>query len=173
MNYDKLFVIMLSFFTLLACAPDISNEERAENSVSVEQDNVPTAPFIQAMLSEVNSLRANGCKCGSTNMPPVGDVVWNEQLAEAAQRHADDLVKHNIFSHIGSDRSEVKDRVNDAGYDWTTVGENVAKGYNTVEGVVSGWQSSEGHCKNMMNNSFKEVGIAQNGVIWVQVLASK
>ena len=174
MNYNKLLAIIFSFSILFACVPDTSEKE--EDSVSIEQngDKTTTAvPFVQTILSEVNSLRADGCKCGSSSMPPVGDLVWNEQLAEAAQRHADDLAKYNIFSHTGSDRSEVKDRVSDTGYDWTTVGENIAKGYHDIEAVVMGWKSSEGHCKNMMNGSFKEVGTAQNGAIWVQVLASK
>jgi len=34
--------------------------------------------------------------------------------------------------------------------------------------VMQGWFHSPGHCKNLMNPAFKEIGIAENNTYWVQ-----
>jgi uncharacterized protein YkwD len=176
-------VFKIAFFCLLltGCVPvpNVEEQDSSENTtteevvVEVEEETNNLPVFAAEMLTLVNQLRTDGCKCGNSNMPSVGKLVWNQQLAEAARRHADDLVANNIFSHTGSDQSEIKDRVMATEYDWSSIGENIAKGYTEIGAVIAGWKSSEGHCKNMMGASFTEVGTAQNGIVWVQVLGSR
>ena len=53
------------------------------------------------------------------------------------------------------------------------MGENIAAGQPTPESVVAGWLRSEGHCRNIMNPGFRELGLgfAQGGTYgtyWVQ-----
>ena len=86
---------------------------------------------------------------------------------KAAAKHADDLFKNSRFSHMGNDGSEASDRVEKAGYKWSAVGENIGKGYATAAQVVNGWRQSPGHCRNMMDPSFREIGAARKGEIWV------
>lgn len=38
--------------------------------------------------------------------------------------------------------------------------ENIAKGYNTAESVMTGWKNSPGHNKNMTNSSYTRVGVS-------------
>jgi uncharacterized protein YkwD len=52
------------------------------------------------------------------------------------------------------------DRVNATGYAWTMLGENIAAGYATANAVMDGWVASPGHCANLMNSGFAEVGVA-------------
>ena len=40
------------------------------------------------------------------------------------------------------------------------LGENIASGYRTVDAVMNGWIASPGHCANLMNAGFAEVGVA-------------
>jgi len=47
-----------------------------------------------------------------------------------------------------------------AGYAWSALGENIAAGQSTVEIVVDGWMKSDGHCANLMNANFREIGAA-------------
>src|ERR1017187_3320510 len=69
-------------------------------------------------------------------------------------------------------------RVRAVGYKEKLVGENIAYGPKSAEEVVQGWLSSPGHCENIMDPRFAEMGIAyapghasKRGLYWVQLLA--
>lgn len=49
-------------------------------------------------------------------------------------------------------------RLNAVGYDWQMAGENVATGQRTPAAVVSGWMGSLGHCENILNPAFRDMG---------------
>jgi len=63
--------------------------------------------------------------------------------------------------------------VNDTGYQWARVGENLAQGSNTPEEVVQRWMDSEGHRANILQADFTEIGLAvtDGGPLWAQVFA--
>ncbi|MCB0549798.1 MAG: CAP domain-containing protein [Phaeodactylibacter sp.] len=130
-------------------------------------------PLSGQMLMEVNALRERGCRCGSRWMPPVPPLSWNNQLARAALRHANDMNKNNFFDHRGSDGSAMSERISDTGYAWRAVAENIAWGHPDVAAVVQGWKNSPGHCENMMSGEYKEIGAARAGGYWVQDLGRR
>lgn len=49
-------------------------------------------------------------------------------------------------------------RISRQGYPWRTYGEDIAVGYPTVSSVLQGWLGSEGHCRNLMDPAFTEIG---------------
>ena len=100
-------------------------------------------------------------------------------LTQAAAAHSDDMVSHNFFSHTGSNGSTAGSRVTAAGYVWRSVGENIAAGQGSVAEVVDGWMKSDGHCANLMNPAYTEMGLAygvdaksEMGIYWGQVFAT-
>jgi uncharacterized protein YkwD len=124
-------------------------------------------------LTRINKVRQQGCKCGTTYMPPVPPLVWNEQLADAADGHARDMNKRNYFDHTSKDGRSIEDRIFAAGYTYNgyksfAIGENIAKGQETIAEVNNGWFKSVGHCKNLMQADFREIGIAEHNKYWVQ-----
>ncbi len=123
------------------------------------------------LLNLVNSYRVNGCNCGGTDMSPVDMLRWNSLLEKAATDHSKDMNTNNYFSHTGQSGSSAGDRISAAGYNSATWGENIANGYTTEEAVIKGWINSEGHCKNIMNGNFTEMGIGRDGNYWTQVFA--
>ncbi len=125
------------------------------------------------ILQIVNNQRLQGCDCGSVYYPPAAAVTWNNQLEAAATAHAADMNQYNYFSHTGRDGSSPGDRIRDAGYDWFTYGENIAKGHPDEQAVVTAWINSEGHCKNIMNPSFREMGVSKVGPYWVQEFGAR
>ncbi len=127
-----------------------------------------TGNFQTDMLGYVNALRTKGCKCDGVQMPLVPALKRNTLLENASKRHGNDMLKNNFFDHTGSDGSTLATRANDAGYVWSSLGENIAKGYTSVPSVIDGWISSSGHCKNMMSANFTELGAAHIGAYWVQ-----
>ncbi len=146
----------------------VSNQTPNPNANMLTLDH-----FQQEMLNRVNQLRASGCMCGGQKMQPVGSLRWNGLLEQAAIRHAEDMKDHNFFNHKGSDGTEVDKRATEAGYNWSNIGENIAFGYPDMPQVIKGWIKSPGHCKQMMNPAFKEMGAAQDDTYWVQVFGKQ
>ena len=114
----------------------------------------------EAFLDAVNQARSVGRMCGTTSYPAAPPVAWNDTLAMAAYLHSVDMETNQFFDHIGSDGSSPGDRITREGYDWWTYGENIAVNYPTVSAVMQGWLGSDGHCRNIMNPAFEEIGAA-------------
>jgi uncharacterized protein YkwD len=97
-------------------------------------------------------------------------LTVNDKLTRAAQDHSKDMAEHRNMSHTGSDGSDPGERITQAGYNWSTYGENVAYGYTTPERVMEGWMSSPGHKRNILNCDFKEIGVGlvRSGNYWTQ-----
>lgn len=110
------------------------------------------------MLDAVNAARATPRTCGTRAFGPAGPLAWNGALAAAALAHSRDMAAHRHFAHKGTDGSEVATRVARAGYRWRTVGENIAAGQASAQEAVAGWIESPGHCANLMNPAFTEMG---------------
>ena len=137
------------------------------------QETVSSPRFRRQFLNAINRVREQGCNCGTTYMPPAPPLVWNNQLEIAAIGHARDMAENNYFSHSSKDGRNSEDRVVLAGYTFKgyrsfAVGENIAEGQTSIAEVMQGWFNSPGHCKNLMNPAFKEVGVAETNTYWVQ-----
>jgi len=138
----------------------------------------PTAG--QEILAAVNLARAGGRTCGERWFPAVGPLTWDGRLGEAALAHSQDMAAQRYFAHRGKDGSMVGARALRAGYRWKLVGENIAVGQTTPAEAVAGWLSSPGHCANIMQPAFREMGGAYavrtdrrpNRVVWTQVFAA-
>jgi uncharacterized protein YkwD len=100
-------------------------------------------------------------------------MKWNDQLEFAARGHALDMSEHDYFSHTSINGRSMSDRALDAGYGFKgyktyAIGENIAQGQTSITEVMNGWLHSEGHCRNLMNPAFREVGVAEINHYWVQ-----
>jgi len=116
--------------------------------------------FAADMLTRVNQFRAAGASCGSHGVfAPATGLAWSAALSQAADAHSRDMVANNFFSHTGSDGSSAGQRITAAGYPWSAYGENIAAGQATVAEVVDGWMASDGHCANIMNAAFVDIGV--------------
>ena len=137
------------------------------------QQTVSTDEFKREFLENINHVRQKGCNCGTVRMAPAPPLVWNNQLEIAAVGHAADMSKKGYFSHNSLDGRTSDQRMVAAGYGYNgfksfAVGENIAQGQMSIAEVMAGWFKSPGHCKNLMNPEFKEVGIAKYNDYWVQ-----
>jgi uncharacterized protein YkwD len=153
--------------------------DRASDGVPLNASTACGLPDFRAALEQrLNAARAVARSCGNSVMPVAGPLVWNQRLFSAADRHARDMATRNYFSHTSLDGRSLAQRVAAEGYAWTSVGENLAAGQSTVDGVLSGWLSSPGHCSNLMSRQFEAVGVScvwqagsRFGHYWVMVLA--
>lgn len=125
------------------------------------------------LLKLVNDVRKKGCQCGDQYYPSAPAVTWNEQLETAALNHSKDMFENRYLDHRDKAGKSAGDRIKEAGYKWSTYGENIAHGFSTEKAVVDGWLRSPGHCANIMTSYFREIGVANSGSYWTMTLATK
>lgn len=150
---------MVALLLLASCSKDKEENPRYE-VIPVNK---------QKLLDLVNEVRTTGCDCGGTYFGPVDSVRWNALLEQAATNHSIDQFLNDTLTHVGSNGSTLADRLLVVGYKYQTAGENVAFGYQTEAAVVQGWIDSPGHCRNIMNGEFEEMGVARVDDYWTQV----
>jgi uncharacterized protein YkwD len=165
----QLLALLACGILLYSCKKEIVQQESsALDEVSTTVTAAPTAINKTYLLQLVNDVRKTGCNCGTTKMPPVPALVWNSLLEKAAVNHSIDMFKNNYFSHTGLNGSTPGTRLRAVGYNWRTYGENIALGYTSELAVINGWLKSPGHCRNIMNANFKEMGVERSGNCWTQ-----
>jgi uncharacterized protein YkwD len=172
----RLLLVLALFIFAISCTKESAEPQGTPEEPSGGTPSGGTVVYNinkDLMLQLINDSRKKGCTCGSTVMPAVAVVTWNDQLAKAAYDHSKDMSVNNYFSHTGKNGSSPGDRIKAAGYMWKTYGENIANGYGSELAVMTAWLASEGHCKNIMNASFKEIGAGREGNYWTQVFGAK
>lgn len=120
----------------------------------------PPVDLPQQALQAVNALRAAGARCGGRWMPAVPPLLWSALAGQAAADHAADMAGHAALAHRGSDGSQGGERLERAGYVWSSWGENLGQGHRSVPALVAQWAASPGHCANLLNPRFTELGMA-------------
>jgi uncharacterized protein YkwD len=91
----------------------------------------------------------------------------NEDLQHAAQAHSENMAAAGYFEHDGPGGTSFLQRLKAAGYIYSSnleysVGENIAWGSlqdATPAAIVAAWMASPGHRANILNSSFRDVGI--------------
>lgn len=141
--------------------------------------SMSSSPAMAARALElVNRARARGAQCGKQSFGPAPPLSLSGTLDGVALGHATDMAVHDYFEHQDLSGESPADRVRAAGYHEKLVGENIAYGPQSVEEVVKGWLASPGHCENIMDPRFAQMGIglapgraSRRGLFWVQLLA--
>jgi len=130
------------------------------------------------VLELVNAARAKPRRCGRHRFAAVAPLALSEELAQAALAHATDMAARGVMGHRGGDGSRPEERVTRSGYAWRATGENVAAGQPDAAAVVAHWLASPGHCANLMDAQYTEMGVAfalaprdSAGIYWAQVFA--
>ena len=130
---------------------------------------------VAAVLAATNRARASARTCGTQRFPAAPPLTSRPALSRAAFAHSTEMATLRYFSHEGKDGTQVGDRAHIAGYTWQAIGENIASGMRTPQEAVAGWIASPGHCANLMNPGFTDMGAGfaetrENGIVlWTQV----
>ena len=141
-----------------------------------------------ALLAPATAGAAQGCantdlKPTSANLELVRDAVLclhnreraerglsklkeNPKLRRAAERHSSHMVGASFFDHTSPGGADMVDRVRRTGYtsnarSWA-LGENIAWGSGRLASAAQihrSWMRSSGHRANILQRSFREIGI--------------
>jgi hypothetical protein len=98
----------------------------------------------------------------------IGPLAWSRELAQAAEVHDQQMVRHNDLQHVFTGESDLPIRAGRAGAHFRAVAENIAIGPNPVA-LEREWMQSVKHRTNILDPRMNIVGIAlvrRNGELW-------
>lgn len=106
----------------------------------------------QALFDCVNAIRT-----AKGNAP----LSINGNLEMAARMKLDDMKEYGYWSHANPQTgAKPWDFVEEAGYDYSKTGENLAIGYADAAEICSAWKKSSIHLENIVSPDFTDAGIA-------------
>jgi uncharacterized protein YkwD len=145
--------------------PAPTSTPKPATATHVTPTATPMPEFEDSVLTQTNAARAQA-HCAPLRMDP--------KLLAVARLHSADMAQNNYFNHTSPDGRDPGQRMQAAGYDlsggWA---ENIAVGYDSPDAVMQGWLASTGHKENILNCSFKALGVgvargADGRLYWTQ-----
>lgn len=107
----------------------------------------------------------------------VSPLTLSTEVSSVAQVKSDDMAKNGYFDHTSPTYGSPFTMLTDFGVSYRTAGENIAKGQQSAQAVMTAWMNSSGHKANILNPNFKQLGVgysANNGSpVWVQMFIAK
>ncbi len=173
------FIVFMSLFMVSASA-NMSNSglsnKTDHTSYSYDHDKTVNKTFLNA----INQMRSKPRNCGQYGLYQAAiPLRWSDKLHRAASEHALDMAKHSLTHHKGSGKStdvtgiksgwlrhesKASERGKFHGYTYNksfAYAENVGAGQKDLSEIIQSWMKSPGHCINIMNPQFREMGLAK------------
>lgn len=131
-------------------------------TITIPQLDVSISAFEHQVVALVNEIRVQH------GLMPLEE---NWQLSRVARYKSQDMVDNRYFSHTSPVYGSAFQMIRSFGLSYRTAGENIAYGQRTPQAVVNAWMNSDGHRANILNTSYKQIGVgyAANGHYWTQM----
>lgn len=100
-------------------------------------------------------------------------LLWVREVAVVAQRHSENMYRHNFFDHVDQDGHNPFQRLQGARIQYRLAAENIAAGQWTADMVLEAWLSSPGHRKNIENCALLEHGVGLSHNRWTHLLVTR
>ena len=84
----------------------------------------------------------------------------NSQLSQAAASKAGDMYAADYWAHNSPSGKTPWNFITAAGYRYLYAGENLARDFSDASSVVEAWMASPSHRSNILDDHFKEIGVA-------------
>ncbi len=188
MNYYNMLLYFIISLLISGCDLSKINQPNFEGDIRKDGAQELLSSEKKNILNLINKARSQTQDCGEYGVfPPAKPLKWNNNLYSTALEHSADMASVSSLSHIGSGTetdltaiafeldkgSSVIQRMEYNNYTSShsgPFGENVLYGTYEISGkeAINLWLESPGHCANIMNPSFSEVGVAlaRNGKGW-------
>lgn len=149
---------------IIQANPQISNPDLIYPGqvLAIPQVDGKVASFEAEVIRLVNEIRAeNG----------LHPLTANWELSRVARYKSQDMLDKGYFAHNSPTYGTPFQMIKAFGLSFRTAGENIAKGYATPQAVVNGWMNSSGHRANILNSSYKQIGVGYvaKGNYWTQM----
>lgn len=109
------------------------------------------------------------------NKHGLSSLEWNKELSVVAEKHSEDMIKKDYFSHVSPEGHSLEDRLKIEQVQYSKAGETLLKqsrfeGFiliipipknesGMVKETIDGWMSSPGHREIILTPDFQEVGV--------------
>jgi len=113
--------------------------------------------FPEAILTKAGVIKWTNSQRAKYGLPPLKE---NLKLNASARLKVEDMFKNQYFGHISPSGVEIGDLASQAGYEFISIGENLALGnFENDETLVQAWMDSPGHRENILNKNYSEIGV--------------
>ncbi len=98
-------------------------------------------------------------------------LLADAELSYIARLKSQDMCDKKYFSHTSPTYGSPFQMMKDFGVSYRSAGENIAMGQRTPSEVVTAWMNSPGHRANILNSSFRRIGVGyvSAGNYWTQM----
>lgn len=98
-------------------------------------------------------------------------LISDWELSRVARYKSQDMKDNNYFSHTSPVYGSPFNMMKKFGISYKIAAENIAKGQKTPQAVVNSWMNSSGHRANILNPSYKKIGVGYvaSGNYWTQM----
>ena len=110
----------------------------------------------EAAGAEQELFRLTNRDRGAAGLP---ELEWNEWLAQAALKHAEEMARHRTLSHQLPGEPGLRDRIAATELRSNSEGENVALGTGAAQ-IQDDWMHSPGHRANILDPKYNAIGVA-------------
>lgn len=117
-----------------------------------------TGNYAEQMLALVNQSRSEH---GASSL------TLDSKLCDAANKRAQEIATK--FSHTRPDGRDCFTVLDEFGISCYGCGENIAAGSSDANSIFNMWMNSSGHRANILNSSYRYIGIGKYGNYWVQL----
>jgi len=120
-----------------------------------------TTAFAQSAVSESAAAEQELFRLTNRERAQAGlpELEWNEWLAQAARKHAEEMARRDQLSHQFPGEPGLRDRIAATALRFDSSGENVASG-PTASGINEEWMHSPGHRANILDPKYNAIGVA-------------
>ena len=144
----KLCFVVLFGIALISCSNDEDGIYFDDTLQTLNAETVVYSPLENEILDLINNHRENLGLSTLTTLNIVSSV---------ANTHTDYMIETGEISH---DNFSTRLNTLKANASAKSVGENVAYGYSSAQGVVNSWLNSEGHKKIIEDPNYTHFGIS-------------
>ncbi|WP_246320055.1 CAP domain-containing protein [Paenibacillus qinlingensis] len=99
-------------------------------------------------------------------------LTSNNALTAMALDKAKDMYNKGYFDHTSPTYGSPFEMMSSYGIHYSYAGENIAKGQQSPEAVMTAWMNSTGHRQNILSPNFTQIGVAYYNGEWVQEFIS-
>jgi len=144
----KLLLLVFFISILFSCSKD-ADGIYFEEEEKIELTNSATYTGLEASILDL--LNEHRTSLGLNPLSPL-DIISTESSNHTDYMIENEKISHNNFNERAAFLMENANAI--------SVGENVAYGYSTAKGVVTGWLNSEAHRLTIENPNYTNVGIS-------------
>lgn len=96
-------------------------------------------------------------------------------LSQIAQEKAEDMARRDYLEHLNPEGQKIYTKLRAINYKYRLAGENLARGFESMQRLHNSWMSSPTHKKNIVEPRFREIGIGiatgtHNGTVTTYVV---